>query len=265
MKKPLPIIIAIIVFLVFIGGFFWYLKGRGSGGTALPTPTPEGKLIETALEERPYVTLTPSQDGHWLTLKIERIRHGDSLEYELIYNTASGVPQGSTNAVELKGEDSYTKKILLGTESRGNYRYDEGVTQGTLTLRFRSDEGVRKFITEFYLHQGEEELTSVDNRFSLNGQPQSSDFYLVMSTVGLPGDFEEEVVAGPYEVFSSATKPIKNAQVTLALEETGEASLYSWGGKDWILMEGTQKKTSALTAPLDELTTVIAGTVSISE
>lgn len=265
MKKPLPIIIAIIVFLIFGGGLFWYLRGRGSSGTALPTPTPEGKLIETAFKERPYVTLTPSQDGHWLTLKIERIRHGDSLEYELIYNTASGVPQGSTNAIELEGEDFYTKKILLGTESRGHYRYDEGVTQGTLTLRFRSDEGVRKFITEFYLHQGEEELISVDGHFSLRGQPQSSDFYLVMPTVGLPGDFEGEVVAGPYEVFSSASKPIKNAQVTLVAEEIGEASLYSWKEKDWVLMKSAQKETNSLTASLDELTTVFAGVISTSE
>jgi hypothetical protein len=258
MKKNL--LIVVIVVLALLAGGFWYLRGRGGGGSATSTPTPEGKLIETPLEERPYVTLTPSQDGHWLTLNIERIVHGGSLEYELIYNTASGVPQGSTNAVDLKGETSYTQKILLGTESRGHYRYDEGVTEGTLTLRFRNGEGVRKFVTEFHLQQGEDELTSIDKNFSLSGNLSASDFYLTIPTVGLPGKIEGRLMSGPYGVFTSGKEAIKNGEVSLTLaEEAEKVELLSWTGTDWQEEdEGLNVKGKIVSAETGNLTTFIA-------
>ncbi len=259
MKKPLTIILVVVAVLALLGGGFWYLRGKGQGGSATPTPTPEGKLIETPLEERPYVTLTPSQDGHWLTLEITRIRHGDSVEYELVYDTASGVTQGSTNAVDLEGETSYTKKILLGTESRGHYRYDEGVTEGTLTLRFRSDEGVRKFIIEFHLQQGESELTSIDNDLSLSGKLATSDFYLTMPTVGLPDEVEGKVIGGPYGFFTSGQETIKSGEVNLALtEEAEEVELLSWTGTAWQKeTEGLIIKGTTVSAEVAKLATFI--------
>jgi len=161
MKKNRLLIISVLIAIVLLGGFLWWRRRAQPVG---PTPEPEGRLIETPFEERPYITLIPSQDGHWLTLNIERIRHGKTLEYELIYNTASGVTQA----------------------------------QGTLTLRLRSDEGVRKFVSEFHLQQGEDKLTSIDNNFSFTGNFSPTTFYLTMLTVGLPGEVKGEVVGGPY-------------------------------------------------------------------
>jgi hypothetical protein len=258
MKKIFPIAIIVLVVLLLVGGGFWYLKSKKSGGMTTPTPTPEGRLIETPLEERPYVTLTPSQDGHWLTLKIERIIYGDSLEYELIYGTASGVTQGSTSAVDLEGESTYTKKILLGTESKGHYRYDEGVTEGTLTLRFRSGEGVRKFMTEFHLQKGDNQLSSIDGNFTLGGKLSTSDFYLTMPTVGLPSEVEGKIIGGPDGVFTSGRETVSNGKMKLALaEEAPNVKLLSWTGTDWREVKAeVAEKTIAANA--DQLATFIA-------
>lgn len=259
MKKNLLIIVGVLIVTILLGGFFWSRRKEVKPEVG-PIPTPEGRLIETPLEERPYVTLTPSKDGHWLTLSIEGIKDGKTLEYELIYNTASGVMQGSTNTVELEGESFYTKEILLGTESRGHYRYDEGVTQGTLTLRFRSDEGVRKFVSDFHLQQADAKLTSIDGNFSFSGKFSPNTFYLTMLTVGLPGEVEREVLGGPYGIFTTGGETIKDGVVTLALtEESPTAKLFSWTGTDWQEEnEGFEIDGKVVSAGVDKLTTFVA-------
>ena len=230
MKKYL--VIALIVLLSLAGSGFLFLRNqRPAEPEGLHEPV--GKLIETSLEERPYVTLTPSSDGHWLTVNVSRIKNASSLDYELLYNTASGASQGSISSFNLQGKTSYSKKILLGSESSGNYKYDKGVTEGSLTIKLRSSQGVRKFVSEFHLQQGEKELTSIDGHFSFEGKLGSA-FYLTMSTIGLPGEIEGQGLAGPYGIFTSGNSVVKNATVKLKpSEEKANAKLYSWTGKAW--------------------------------
>lgn len=238
MKKNYLIIIVVFGIALILGGGFLFWRSRGAEEPA-PTSEPEGVLVETTLEERPYITLTPSSDGHWLTIEVSRIKEADSLEYELLYNTASGATQGSINTVRLKGETSYSKKILLGSESSGHYKFDEGVTQGTLTVRLRGGEGTRKFMTDFHLQQGEDELTSIDGNFSIGGTFLKANFYVTMMTIGLPGDFGGEVIAGPYEVLSSGVKTVKDGVVKITMSEESEtAKLYSWSGTKWVEEKG---------------------------
>lgn len=256
MKKYLPVILGAVGVLVLLGGGFFFFRGRKAEEPE-PIKKPEGVLIETSLEERPYITLSPSSDGHWLTVDVSRIQDADSLEYELLYNTASGATQGSINSVNLKGESSYSKKILLGSESRGHYKYDEGVTQGSLTVRLRGGKGTRKLVTDFHVQQGDDELTSIDNNFSVEGTFPRRNFYVTMVTVGLPGDFKGEVIAGPYEVFSSGLKTVKNGVASLQLpEETEEAKLYSWSGTAWE-EEEAELKDKTMSVEISSLATFV--------
>jgi len=233
MKKNYIVILVIIGIVLILGGGFLFWRSRRT--KELPTLEPEGVLIETTLEERPYITLTPSSDGHWLTINVTRIQDADSLEYELLYNTASGATQGSINTVRLKGETSYSKRILLGSESSGHYKFDEGVTQGSLTVRLRGGKGTRKFVTDFHLQQEEDELTLIDGNFSIEGSFPKANFYVTMMVAGLPGDFEGEVIAGPYEALSSGAKTVEDGQVKITLAEESEtAKLYSWSGTTWV-------------------------------
>jgi len=264
MKKNYIIIIAVVgVILILVGGFLVWRSRRT--GEAVPTIEPEGTLIETTLKERPYITLTPSSDGHWLTIEVSQIKDADSLEYELLYNTESGATQGSINTVKLKGESSYSKRILLGSESSGKFKYDEGVTQGTVTVRLRGGPGTRKFVTEFHLQQEDEELTSNDNNFSVEGTIPKTNFYVTMHTVGLPGEFEGEVITGPYESFSSGASTIKDGIVSLKVtEEKEEAKLYSWSGTKWVEEEG-EIEDRVISTDISSLTTFILASEKTTE
>lgn len=254
MKKNYLIILGVIGIVLILGGL---LLWRSRGAKEPPTLEPEGVLIETTLEERPYITLTPSSDGHWLTIEVSRIQNADSLEYELLYNTASGATQGSINTVQLKGETSYSKKILLGSESSGHYKFDEGVTQGSLTVRLRGGPGTRKFVTDFHLQQGEDELTSIDGNFSIEGTFPANNFYVTMMTIGLPGDFKSGVIAGPYEAFSSGANTVKNGKVEITLSEESEiAKLYSWSGTAWV-EEEAEIEDKTIATEITSLTTFI--------
>ena len=257
MKKYLPLILIVVALLLLIvGGFFFWRSRKASQKT--PGLEPEGTLIETTLKERPYITLTPSSDGHWLTIDVARIKDADSLEYELLYNTASGATQGSINSVKLEGKTTYTKKILLGSESSGRFKYDEGVSQGTLTLRLRGGPGTRKFVTEFHLQQGETELTSKDGNFSIKGTFPATNYYVTMSTVGLPGESEGEVKAGPYGAFSSGVDTVKNGLVSLKLPEgTEEAKLFSWSETEWT-EEEAEIEAGIISTNVSSLATFIA-------
>lgn len=244
MKRIILILVLVFILLALFGGIIFFVFKKATQRPApetWPTPTPEGVLIETKLEERPFVSITPSDDGHWLTLEITQIKNADILEYELSYNTDKG-NQGSVGYLKLEGKTFYEKRILLGTESSGHFRYDEGVTQGNLVVRFRQGKEVRKFTTDFHLQKGGTELSSLDGQFKIQAKLPTSTYFVTMPTVGLPSPSEAKVLGQPYGVFSSTTKIIKPAGVSL--EPQGDSrsfQVYFWDGKSWLT-----KPTSAI-------------------
>lgn len=258
MKKKLPFIVGIAIFFLLLGGIFIWWRGKRARETPLPSPAPEGQLIETTLEERPYVTMTPRTDGQEFTLEIARIKNAESIDYELIYLT-QGLSRGVIGSIDLKGESVYSRKVLLGTCSRGVCKYDEDVTDGTLTLKFRRTEGVRKFTSDFHLQQGGKELTSIDGNFKVEGGFSPGTFYLTMPTVGLPDEFEGQVIGGPYGVFTAGSKLIKNGKITFTLsEETPSVKLYAWTGRAWEEVEDLEIAGKVVSAEIESLGSFIA-------
>jgi hypothetical protein len=224
MKKYLPIILFLVGVLVLVGVFF-LIKNRKTS-----TSETEEVVTEVPLEKRPVTSLTPSEDGHWLKLKIDKISLGAaSLDYELLYKLPDGRTQGVPGTVSLSGKKSFERDLLLGSESSGKFRYDEGVKQGTLTLRFRNEKGklLGKLATDFHLLNKVTELSSVDGKFkfTLNKKP-SQGYFVVMETFGLPEKLASSV-SGPYGVFSSAKEALPGI---VGLE--GQ-KIYGWSGSKW--------------------------------
>lgn len=226
MKKFLPLILLILGIVVLIAVYFLVIKKP----TTSETSEEEQGLEQVSLKDSPITSLTPSADGHWLKLKIEKIRiSAKSLDYELLYQLPDGRTQGVPGTVKLTGEDSFTRDLLLGSESSGKYRYDEGVEEGTLTLRFRNDKGklITKFSTKFHLESATTKLSSVDGKLkaTLNKTPKA--YFVTMETFGVPGGIED-VKDGPYGIFSSSSEKL-----------TGEVSLSGvnpmvWNGSSWV-------------------------------
>jgi hypothetical protein len=238
MKKTLIVFVALLLIIgLGVGGFLLF-RGRSKEEAPAPTPTPE-VFVETPLEKRPFVALTPSIDGHWLTLEVSQIQDADSIEYELTYNTGDNLTQGAIGGpTRLQGKTIYEKKILLGTESSGHYRYHEGIEEGNLTVRLNGGPGPRKFTSEFKLYQSESELVSSDGLFSLGAQLPSGQFYLVLQTAGLPAEVEdEEILAGPYGVFTDGSKKARQGKVAIQSSVAQELLIRSWDGRDWAALE----------------------------
>jgi len=231
MKRYWPLLLFLIGVLVLAGVYFFVLRKPATEETL-----EEESLIEVSLINRPIASLTPTQDGHWLKLRIEKLLSGaDSLDYELLYTLPDGRTQGVPGTITLKGENEIERDLLLGSESSGKFRYDEGVEEGTLTLRFRNEKGklLAKFSTKFHLQSGQSELTSVGEKlvYTLDKIP-SKTFFVTMETFGIAKAPPGEVSAGPYGIFSSG-KSASPGSLKLAGRTT-----YRYSGTAWTKLDG---------------------------
>jgi len=255
MKKKLTIILIIVAVLLVVGGIF-LIKAKNKNQNLSENQQEQKKTLETPLEDRPYVVLIPRADGKEFTLEISRIKNAKTIEYELVYES-QGLSRGVIGSVELSsGETEVSRKLLLGTCSRDVCKYDEGVEQGNLTLRFRGTEGTRKFETTFHLQQGGKELTSMDNNFKLVGKFAAGTFYITMPTIGLPEKVEGKVVGGPYGIFTAGSSLAKNSTLTMALSEVStSAKLFLFDGTSYTEQTGAKVEGQNLTATINSLGT----------
>lgn len=198
-KKYLPFILVGVGILVLVGAFLLIRNSKKAGI--------EDEIVkEIPLEQRPIVSLIPSRDGHWLKLKIEQIKvvGAESLDYELLYSLPDGRVQGVPGTVKIEGD--VIRDLLLGSESSGKFRYDEGVETGSLTLRFRNSKGklIGKLITKFHMQTGVKELTSADAKFAytLNKAPKGA-YYITMETFAEPNPSSVVIYKDGYAVFAS--------------------------------------------------------------
>lgn len=160
MKKNLMIVaVVVLAVLIFGGGLFIFGKAKnGTMSTNKVTPTPESVSVEIPPEDLPTVRIIPRADKKEITLEIKGIKSADSIEYELSY-LSKGLSRGVVGTIELNGETSITRQILLGTCSKNVCKYDEGVTGGSLLLRLRGPSGVTKITANFDLATSAQGLT----------------------------------------------------------------------------------------------------------
>lgn len=207
MKKYLPLILLgaglLILVLVFV-----LIKNKKSAVVV----DDNAPLAEVAFADRPVAMLTPTEDGRYINLKIDKITlpKAVSLDYELLYELPDGRTQGVPGTVDLEGKTSFERKLLLGSESNGKFRYDEGVEEGSLTVRLRDSKGklLAKFSTKWHLQSTDTELTSIDQNFTyvLEKKPKGI-YFITMETFGLMDKSITSVESGPYGIFSSSELP----------------------------------------------------------
>jgi hypothetical protein len=151
--------------------------------------------------------------GHFLDFKVQKINvpGAASMDYLLVYTTSDGGQQGAPGTVKLSNGD-VERKLLLGSASSGKYRFDAGVTTGTMTITFRDAKGksMGKLTTDFHLQFNETVLTSVDGKFTYTLDKLAKGVYFVtMPTFVQPDAASTPYVAwsNGYGVFSSDNKP----------------------------------------------------------
>ncbi len=193
------------------------LAGCGAKKSATTvTPTPALRVVEMPLDQRPLISLTPSADGHYLTLKIVDIPDSiSSIEYEILYNASDNGAEIEKGVGDTLKEITKTieRKLLLGTESCTNgckYSYDKGVTGGTMTLNFIDKNGqMSTYETLFTLKSTADlnkagSLALTDSSFSvpLKSKLSGSNYYLLLKNY-----------RGGYSVYGSTqSSPVGNYQ-----------------------------------------------------
>jgi hypothetical protein len=238
MVRNKAVIIGIIVLILglIIFGAILAIRSR-SKQDITSTPLPEVSTLTKTIEDippnqRPFVALVPSDDGHWLTLYIDNVKNALTIEYELVYET-EGPTQGAIGTIDLKSRTPpIEEKILLGTESKGKFKFDEGVEKGSLGLVFREENQDVKYQTDFHLQtaaQAKKTLNSLDKKFTFISQANlASGFYISMPTIGFPQTPEGEIVTGPYGIFSSSSS--KNfGKITLeTVKPPAKVQIFGW-------------------------------------
>ena len=229
MKEKMPLLLLGAGVIVVVGAIFM-LRGRGADTSN------EENVPELPFSQRPYTRLVPTEDGHYLTLIVENMNvpGAASMDYELYYDTAEGITQGVPGKVVLDGQDSIERELLLGSESSGNFRYDEGVDDGTLTLRFRDEEGqtIGKVAGQWAFYSSTDELASLDGNFTYTLDSPSDAHFIVMPTFGLPTSAPGEVSSGPYGVFASVEGPYPG-------EINFVGNVYGYYGNNWVSVSGS--------------------------
>lgn len=216
MKKYLPLILvgggllAVIVVIVLIVKLI--------GGSKTPQTQEEAKVPELPQSQWPAVSLTPTDnpavkgsDGHWLDFRVQKINvpGAATMDYLLVYNTSDGGQQGVPGTIKLSSSET-ERKLLLGSESSGKFRYDAGVERGTMTITFRDGNGksMGKLSTDFHLQSETTTLTSIDGKFTYTLDKLAKGvFFVTMQTFLAPDPALAVVSSGGYSVFASDGKP----------------------------------------------------------
>lgn len=185
--------------------------------TPSSTNEPEANVPLLPQNQWPVVSLTPTEDpavpnslGHFLEMRIQKINvpNAKTMDYLLVYTTSDGGQQGVPGTVQISGD--IDKKLLMGSASSGKYRFDQGVSTGTLTITFRDSNGksLGKLVADFHLQFGDTVLTSVDGKFTYTLSKAAKGVYFVTMPTFVQPDASLYVVwQGGYGVFASDGKP----------------------------------------------------------
>jgi len=250
MKNTKVIVILLVVGLIIFGAvFFFIVKSKDKTSSEIVVPVQVQEVVDIPLSQRPFLKLIPRADGKEITLELYGFGSAKNVEYEMSYDSL-GIPRGVIGESDLSGSE-LVKSLLLGTCSKNVCRYDEGVSQGEITLKFREESKVKKFNSSFSLRESDKELSSIDKKFYLKGKITKTN-YIVASTIGLPKMFEGDIVAGPYGIFSSQKVLLKQAKVVFADQTNTDLSVFAWDGTQWV-KKITTAEGNDLTAQTEDL------------
>jgi len=204
------IILIIVMIITIVVG-----KNKKTTTSSNTTETKTTEELSLSDEEKPYISLVPQADGHRLNLKISDIpKNISEIEYDLIYTAKDEnieIEKGVGGTAKIEG-NSIERELLLGTESCTNgckYKYDEGITGGTLTLSFMTADGQSALYEAPFVF-----LTSTD--IKTKGLSLETENLLIKATISSKNDYFVLIknFKPVYSVFSSGNGSGKVSSIT---------------------------------------------------
>lgn len=156
--KNKKIVIAATVIIILLVGLLGIKIGSQNADKKtveqeIDSVLPDSEVIPT-VDDSVEVEVSANSAVTELTLTISNFPDGtDVIEYELAYETESGLLQGIPGTIKnVSGKKSITRSgLTLGTCSSGTCKYDRGVNAVTATIKFVGDYGSKIFEKEFQL------------------------------------------------------------------------------------------------------------------
>lgn len=215
-----------------------------------------------AVDERPFVTLTPTTDGRRLNLSVEKLnKPATEVEYDLEYETGTML-QGAFGSFMLDTIPA-TADILLGSCSAGGAcSYFDNITGGQITLKFRGQENyaVRSEWRFFETDRADGVFSSKDAKITVeaNKSLDRNKVVVVSQTSGLPAEAPGELIAGPYGLFANNTSIGEKLVISLRLsQDATDVTIYGYNQGEWQAYE-TKIKDKTATASVDYHSVYIA-------
>lgn len=246
-KRTTYIIAAIAFVILAVAIYFLFIFQRSPKGIETEEEAFEVKqLADLGVENRPYVTLTPTSDAAEIIISIERMDFFDKIEYELTYLAdnpqVSGekIQRGSTGTDINTKDSKYKKSILLGTASRGVRSPDKGIEEGKLSLHLFKGETEYLSETDWDLLTVGARATTVENRtgdLKLEVTGLAKDYpVIVADTVGIPpqGEFDiKNAVLPVWGIFSVSPSFKKEADLEIKVSgDLADPELYAFVSAD---------------------------------
>ncbi len=271
MKKILPVLVLVLFLGVAAFAGFKFLNKKDVETPGPSTKAPKLEMVnQLALEERPFVMIKPESEtrpqdlGSWITVEVDNIKDYEKVKYDVEYQ-AGNLIQGFSHQIDFsKEEPPFSKEGFFGSESKGKYKYDEGVASGNILLRFYKNEQDYEALKTFFNLQnaGEKEgvFTSNDVKATLETQDLDDSWFVVIaSTLGLPQMPEEEVISEPYGFY--AHKPVILDEAVLTIKSSDDltgAKIMGWDEQEQEWMEyKTEVEEGQAQAQVDRLTTFV--------
>lgn len=242
MKKPVVILLIILVLSSIVGTLVYLKKRLNSSVTPTPTEEVEQDLpINTIpVSERPFITLMPDSTGRSLDFRVSGAPKTGELEYELVYQTIE-VEEGVFGRLILDTETQpITKSLLLGSKSAGGkVTYHEGVKSGSVTVTYGNTRLMENFN---YLAFNPEDPTILtpDGRLTItlpkNALKKDTRVLLMKSFGYEKAGFPEsaKLIVGPYSIgYASHPSGEQSVEIKLPAGEYSNPTVYGWDGKSW--------------------------------
>jgi hypothetical protein len=257
MNKKVIIALSVLGLVLVIGGVFAFTRLRAK--PVAEESTKQVKPFEPVnvipVEERPYVTIEPNQNGRNLLITIHDLKKGaEKAEAEVEYQSGT-LLQGAMVAFNLQTLPDSQDMLLGSCSAGGKCSYHEEVTGGSILLRFLGDE---KYVLKndwAFINNAEKETTfaSRDSKFSLEGTGLARIPHgVILQSPGLPENTERKLLSAPYATaVDGAVRGALSVHIRLN-EDVADATILAWTGTAWKELKTTVAEQTA-TASSDVL------------
>ncbi len=146
LKKHSIVAAIVVAIVVVIALGAWYMMGRGSSSSTDNSGGLSTQNVKQIAPEAIGLSISVNKDGKSLDLSANKLTGIKTLEYEMTYNAeetdpdsgqTSDVSKGvlSSSPLEVNGQSSIKRNILLGTCSANVCRYDKVKSDIQVTVK----------------------------------------------------------------------------------------------------------------------------------